>query len=98
VEALATFCTVEGTSPDALLAAARDDLAPVLTAAEQQGTSLVVQSFLIHNGLNVFGAIVCMPHTADQLAEQGERWAPGARGRQGQAPSDTAAGWPEPLS
>lgn len=78
VETVATFCTAAGTSPDALLAAARDDLAPVLTAAEEQGASLVVQSFLIHNGLNVFGAIVCMPRTTDQLAEQGGRWVPGS--------------------
>jgi hypothetical protein len=78
VEALATFCTAAGTSPDALLAAARDGLAPLLTAAEEQGVSLVVQSFLIHNGLNVFGAIVCMPRTVDELAEQGEQWVPGS--------------------
>lgn len=78
VKTLATVCTAAGTSPDALLAAARDDLALVLTTAGEQGASLVVESFLIHNGLNVFGAVVCMPRTADQLAEQGERWVPGS--------------------
>lgn len=76
VRTLATFCTAAGTSSQDLLAAARADLAAVLTAAEEQGAGLVVQSFLIHNGLNVFGAIVCMPRTADQLAEQDERWVP----------------------
>jgi hypothetical protein len=75
VETLATFCTVTGTSPDAVLAAARYDLPPVLAAAEEQEARLVVQSFLIHNGLNVFGAVVCMPRTTVQLAEQGDRWA-----------------------
>ena len=43
-----------------------------LGIARDAEEKLAVQSFLIHNGVNVFGEIVCMPDTAESVArEQG---------------------------
>lgn len=72
-EALLKHCADAGTSPDVLLAAAEAEfvagVAPI--AADEP---LFVQSFLIHNGINVHGAIVCMPRNPEELREQGERF------------------------
>jgi hypothetical protein len=88
VATLAAFCAATGTSPGALLGGAGRALAPVLSAAAEHGASLVVRSFLIHNGLNTFGTVVCMPGTVAQLAEQGDGWARRARHRQWPGPAD----------
>ena len=46
-----------------------------LHLAGQTPANLIVQSFLVHNGVNVFGDIVCMPSTREQIvAEQGSQW------------------------
>ena len=43
--------------------------------ADQTSAKLIVQSFLVHNGVNVFGDLVCMPSTREQIvAEQGNQW------------------------
>lgn len=34
-----------------------------------------VESFLIHNGKNIFGDLVCLPGRADDLRDQGHRFA-----------------------
>jgi hypothetical protein len=35
----------------------------------------VVQSFMVHNGINVFGDLVCLPNTPESLKrEQGNQW------------------------
>ena len=46
-----------------------------LDRASKTPASLIVQSFLVHNGVNVFGDIVCMPSTREQIVtEQGKQW------------------------
>ena len=46
-----------------------------LRLASKMPANLIVQSFLVHNGVNVFGDIVCMPSTREQIvAEQGSQW------------------------
>ncbi len=47
-----------------------------LSAARNSKANLVVQSFLVHNGINVFGDLVCMPDTVEGIMkEQGNQWA-----------------------
>lgn len=79
------YCEERRTTPDGLIERWQDH--PELTIRRRcpglpvtDGLVLTVESFLIHNGVNVFGDIVCMPRTAEHLAEQGERFArrPGA--------------------
>src|SRR2546428_30597 len=67
------FCAATGSSPDGLVRIGVDDCGPIIAAAERHQRKRVVESFLIHNGINVFGPIVCMPRTKEQLREQG--WA-----------------------
>jgi hypothetical protein len=43
-----------------------------LKAARGKEVNLVVQSFLIHNGINVFGELVCMPGNAKDMADVGK--------------------------
>lgn len=46
-----------------------------LKIAQTTPANLVIQSFLVHNGVNVFGELICMPQTTAQIvAEQGEQW------------------------
>jgi len=81
VSVLRQFCVEHGFTPETMAAecvsgpdkVARRDV--YLQAARAHPANLIVQSFLIHNGFNVFGDLVCMPHTPEQvLAEQGEQW------------------------
>jgi hypothetical protein len=74
VATLLRVCAVIGRSPEQLLAEARLDCDPVVALGAECGADLVVRSFLIHNGVNTFGAIVCMPRTPEHLSEQGPRW------------------------
>jgi hypothetical protein len=47
-----------------------------LSAARNSAANLVVQSFLVHNGINIFGDLVCMPDTVESIMkEQGNQWA-----------------------
>lgn len=38
--------------------------------------NLAVESFLIHNGVNVFGDLVCVPGRPEDLADQGPQFMP----------------------
>jgi len=83
VTVLLGFCASREASPDALFerAAVGDaECAEVVAETLAAGVGLVAQSFLIHNGVSPYGRLVCMPHTPDQLAQQGARFTPGARG------------------
>lgn len=74
---LLRFCATHDTDPDTLLA--RWQEYPDLTLRRRHGSAppqLAVESFLVHNGVNVFGDIVCMPRTPEQLAAQGKRFVP----------------------
>jgi len=81
LETLLDFCARLATSPERLLEECRfapDRMARrefYLGAARNTLADLVVKSFLIHNGINVFGELVCMPGTAESIEkEQGEQW------------------------
>jgi hypothetical protein len=81
VEVLMRFCAGQGASPDDIIDECRrgpDRMARrtfYLRAAHASEANLVVQSFLIHNGINVFGELVCMPATPRAIVtEQGEQW------------------------
>ncbi len=73
---LLSFCAERGMGPSDLLDRwlADPDLArrrtkPGLTRADAR--LLVVESFLIHNGINIFGDLVCVPVSQKDLADQG---------------------------
>jgi hypothetical protein len=81
LELLLRFCADHSVSPDSLIGECRvhpDRAARLgfyLGAARTSGANLIVRSFLIHNGINVFGDLVCMPSTAETIwREQGEQW------------------------
>jgi len=63
VVTLRRVCAVTNRSPEQLLAEARLDCDAVVALGAECGADLVVRSFLIHNGVNTFGAIVCVPRT-----------------------------------
>lgn len=71
--ALRRFCESRGTDPASLLAGWESH--PELTLRRRYRATgqpnLSVESFLIHNGINVFGDIVCVPKTPAQVREQG---------------------------
>jgi hypothetical protein len=78
---LLDFCRAQDCSPQQLVAICRADgddcpgLQEYLRRARATPANLIVQSFLVHNGINVFGKIVCMPSTPGQVrAEQGAQW------------------------
>lgn len=78
---LSRFCADQHVSPEDLIRQCRhganrvERRAYYLRAARDTGASLIVQSFLVHNGINVFGELACMPATADVIvAEQGKQW------------------------
>ena len=78
---LLEFCLVQGVSPEAMMTECRynpDKMARrefYLKTARATPANLIIQSFLIHNGVNIFGELICMPHTPEQVvAEQGEQW------------------------
>jgi hypothetical protein len=75
------FCAMHGLDPETMAEECRSGPARVerrqfyLALAQQSPANLIVQSFLIHNGINVFGDIVCMPDTIEKVVrEQGEQW------------------------
>lgn len=78
---LLSFCERHATRPDLLLATWRDY--PQLTVRRAPTArlrpELAVESFLIHNGINVFGDIVCVAGRPEDLADQGEQFLPGTR-------------------
>ena len=81
LDLLLRFCAGQGVSPQDMLEECRHGSdfmarrAVYLSAARGGAANLVVQSFLVHNGINVFGEIVCMPATAESvMREQGKQW------------------------
>ncbi len=82
LDVLIRFCASQGVSPETIVNDCRRGPDPIqrrayyLSATRETGAKLVLQSFLIHNGVNVFGDLVCMPATTDTVVrEQGEQWA-----------------------
>ena len=81
VETLFQFCVQQEIDPEIMAEECRSSKDRVarrafyLEKAGRSAAKLIVQSFLVHNGVNVFGDIVCMPSTREQVAsEQGSRW------------------------
>jgi hypothetical protein len=81
VDVLLGFCAEQRLLPEALIVECRCGAermarrAFYLKKARGREVNLVVQSFLIHNGINTFGELVCMPGKAKDVAkEQGEQW------------------------
>lgn len=78
-EMLLSFCESREISPACLLEQALSDeskVAEIIAKARTVGLELIVESFLIHNGVNVYGKLVCVPRTAEELAEQGTQFIP----------------------
>jgi hypothetical protein len=83
VDLLLQFCAELRVPPERLVNECRygpDRIAQrafYLSAARRTKLNLVVQSFLVHNGINVFGELICMPGTVKSLIEdQGNQWTP----------------------
>ncbi|MBV8360006.1 MAG: hypothetical protein JO189_19030 [Deltaproteobacteria bacterium] len=83
VDLLLQFCAEQQVSPERLINECRcgpDRMAQrafYLKAARFTKMNLVVQSFFVHNGVNVFGELICMPDTVKLLIEdQGDQWGP----------------------
>jgi hypothetical protein len=81
LEILTRLCRDLGVSPERLVEQCRTGPAGLerrnyyLEAADQAGAKIVVASFLIHNGINTFGELVCLPSTANSVVrEQGAQW------------------------
>jgi hypothetical protein len=81
VDLLLQFCAEQQVSPERLIHECRygpDRMAQrafYLNAVHFTKMNLVVQSFLVHNGINVFGELICMPDTVKLLIEeQGDQW------------------------
>ena len=77
------FCMIHGFDPEDVANECRhspDRLAKrtyYLQIAQESPSNLIFQSFLVHNGVNIFGDLICMPSTTEQVvAEQGKQWAP----------------------
>lgn len=76
-DALLVFCRRHDTDPDAVLANWQDYPQLMLRRRPVPGLEpdLAVESFLIHNGVMVFGDLVCVPGARRQdLADQGARF------------------------
>ena len=75
-DALMTFCRHHATTPAQLVQTWRQF--PELTVRRRRDDTvtapLAVESFLIHNGVNVLGEIACVAARAEDLAEQGARF------------------------
>jgi len=83
LDLLFQFCVEHRVSPVGLIHKcrySRDKMALrafYLGAARRTPMNLAVQSFFVHNGINVFGELVCMPDTLERIVEdQGEQWRP----------------------
>ncbi len=81
LDILFQFCMLQGFDPETMAAECRqgqDKLARrtfYLQIARDTPANLIVQSFLVHNGVNIFGDLICMPSTREQVvAEQGKQW------------------------
>jgi hypothetical protein len=74
--ALEVFCLRHAVSPEHVLQ--RWESFPELTVRRRPGAvespNLAVESFLVHNGVNVFGNIVCVAWRPEDLAAQGAQF------------------------
>ncbi len=70
---LDAFCASHQTDPDTLLATWQDFSELTVRRRHDPAATpnLAVESFLIHNGVNVFGDIVCVASRPEDLASQG---------------------------
>lgn len=70
--ALDRFCTAHNVTPVDVVARWQDW--PELTVRRSPQSSArpdkAVESFLIHNGINVFGDLICVPRTEEGLRQQ----------------------------
>jgi hypothetical protein len=80
-EVFLRFCADEQVEPERMVDECQNSAekearrAFYLGLASASPANLIVQSFLVHNGVNVFGDLICMPRTRQQLlTEQGEEW------------------------
>lgn len=90
---LAQYCSRHYVSPDELLGTWLDY--PELTVRRRPDPrftpNLAAESFLIHNGVNVFGEITCVAGRLDDLAEQGSWFVAAAMaGRPAQVPGQAS--------
>lgn len=78
VAQLEKYCAEHGITPAKLLWSWEERLD--LTLRRRPGATgmpnLAVESFLIHNGVNVFGEIACVPGRPEALAAQGPQFVP----------------------
>ncbi|MDQ6660306.1 MAG: hypothetical protein M3Z24_05000 [Chloroflexota bacterium] len=81
LDTLFQFCLSQGFDPEGMAeecCKGEDRLARrafYLQIARETPANLIVQSFLVHNGVNVFGDLTCMPGTREQIVrEQGIQW------------------------
>lgn len=77
--ALLEFCAQHRVEPDELIEEWLNfpelTVRRRLTAEEARSAANVpVESFLIHNGVNVFGDLVCLPGRPEDLRDQGARF------------------------
>jgi hypothetical protein len=93
LDVLLQFCAERAVSPERMIeechcAADRSERRMFyLSAAHNTKANLVVQSFLVHNGINVFGELVCMPNTVEGIVkEQGNQWVSKERQDQSRRP------------
>ncbi|HEX6359604.1 hypothetical protein [Actinophytocola sp.] len=75
---LVTFCRARAITPAVLLRTWQDF--PELTVRRRpdacEEPRLGLESFLIHNGVNIFGDLVCLPGCPEDLRAQGTRFLP----------------------
>ena len=83
LDLLFQFCSRQRVAPELLFNECRyahvsvSKRAFYLAAARAIGMELVLQSFLIHNGINIFDELICLPNTAESIVrEQGDQWQP----------------------
>ena len=76
---LAEFCRARGLSPAELLGRWQDFPELLVRRQPRSGVApyLAVESYLIHNGVNVFGDIVCVAGRPEDLVLQGPQFVPG---------------------
>ncbi|MGH8931016.1 MAG: hypothetical protein ACRDZO_10435 [Egibacteraceae bacterium] len=79
VAQLEQYCAAHGITPDRLLKSweERGDLTVRRRPGATEAPNLAVESFLIHNGVNIFGDIVCVAgRRLEDLAAQGPQFVP----------------------
>ncbi|MEV0084474.1 hypothetical protein [Saccharopolyspora sp. NPDC050642] len=77
--ALLEFCAEHRVEPDELLEnwLKYPELTVRRTLAPEEArpvANIPVESFLIHNGVNIFGDLVCLPGRPEDLRDQGARF------------------------